>query len=106
MTFYFRTYKIEYRPTIWKCFFECYHDDNCDFFVDVHGYCCYGDFQYTGNPATTWTDQVTIYVKNGKYRIKILKIIRTVGPKKVLSGKSSDIFFFNFRKSTRYFFYH
>ena len=64
-----RTYKIEHRPTIWKCFFECYHDDKCDFFVDVHSYCCYGDFQHTGNPATTWSNEVTLYKKKGKFKI-------------------------------------
>ena len=62
----FRVYKTEHRPTIWKCFFECYHDDKCDYFVDVHSYCCYGDFQHTGSPAVTWSNDVTVYVKNGK----------------------------------------
>ena len=66
ISFQCRIYKIEHRPTIWKCFFECYHDDKCDYFVDVHSHCCYGDFQHTESPATTWTDDVTVYVKNGK----------------------------------------
>ena len=61
-------------PTIWKCFFECYHDDKCDYFVDVHWHCCYGDFQHTGSPATTWTNDVTVYVKNGKPTFLLLKI--------------------------------
>ena len=69
----YRVYKIEHRPTIAKCFFECYHDDKCDYFVDVHSYCCYGDFQHTGNPATTWTNQVTVYVKNGKSAFHLQK---------------------------------
>lgn len=64
--FQYRIYKIEESSTSWKCFFECYHDDTCDYFVDVHSVCCYGDFQHTGSPATTWTDDVMVYVKNGK----------------------------------------
>ena len=35
--------------------------------MDVHNYCCYGDFQHTGNPATTWSNQVTLYIKKGKF---------------------------------------
>ena len=60
-----RIYKIENRNSVWKCFFECYHDEQCDFFVDVHSYCCFGDFNYTGSPPITWTDDVTLYVKKG-----------------------------------------
>ena len=41
--------------------------------MDVHNYCCYGDFQHTGNPATTWTNQVTVYVKNGKSAFHLQK---------------------------------
>ena len=60
-----RIYKIENRNSIWKCFFECHHDEQCDFFVDVHSYCCFGDFHYTGSTPITWTDDVTLYVKKG-----------------------------------------
>ena len=64
--FHYRTYKLEYRAREWKCPFECYHDEECDFYVDVHGYCCYGSWTYTGACVACWTNQVTLYVKNGK----------------------------------------
>ena len=76
--FQYRIYKIEETPTSWKCFFECYHDDTCDYFVDVHSFCCYGDFQHTGSPATTWTDDVMVYVKNGKPDLLNLNNLRFV----------------------------
>ena len=73
ISFQCRIYKIEQRPTIWKCFLECFHDDECDYFVDVNSHCCYGDFQYNGT-ATTWTDDVTVYVKNGKQAFLLIYV--------------------------------
>ena len=65
--FYYRTYKYEYRGDLWKCPFECYHDDDCDFYVDVHSYCCYGKWSQDVNSyVVSWSNDVTLYVKNGK----------------------------------------
>ena len=58
-------YKYESRPTFRKCCFECYHDDTCDFFVDVHSHCFYGRYSYTGSQITSHTNRVNLYVKNG-----------------------------------------
>ena len=100
ISFQCRIYKIEQRPTIWKCFFECYHDDKCDYFVDVHSYCCYGDFQHTGGPAVTWSNDVTVYVKNGKSVFQINEC--HTGPDMSIDQK----YHFYFRKKTRYFLHH
>ena len=58
-------YKYESRHHLRKCSFECYHDATCDFFVDVHGYCLYGRWSYTGSKIISWTDNVQIYNKKG-----------------------------------------
>ena len=63
-------YKYESRGHTRKCSFECFHDDTCDFYVDVHGYCLYGRWSYTGNKIISWTDNVSIYNKKGKLHIK------------------------------------
>merc|ERR1712165_104676 len=61
------TYKYEYRGDLWKCPFECYHDDDCDFYVDVHSYCCYGKWSQDVNSyVVSWSNDVTLYVKNGR----------------------------------------
>ena len=59
-------YKYEGRPVGRKCSFECYHDNNCDYYVDVHGYCLYGRFSYTGGQIIHWTDNTYVYVQKGK----------------------------------------
>ena len=59
-------YKYEHRTHTRKCSFECYHDDSCDFYVDVHSYCLYGRYSYTGNTIIGWTDNVNLYNKKGK----------------------------------------
>ena len=66
LVFHYRTYKYEYRGDLWKCPFECYHDDDCDFYVDVHNYCCYGKWSLTGSHVVGWSNDVALYVKNGK----------------------------------------
>ena len=67
LVFLYRTYKYEYRGDLWKCPFECYHDDDCDFYVDVHSYCCYGKWSQDVNSyVVSWSNDVTLYVKNGK----------------------------------------
>ena len=48
-----------------RCQFECHHDNDCDFYVNVHGYCIHGRYSYTGSPATYWTDNTCLRFKKG-----------------------------------------
>ena len=68
-------YKYETRAHTRKCSFECFHDDTCDFFVDVHSYCLYGRWAYTGAKIISWTDDVTIYNKIGMINSENLKSV-------------------------------
>ena len=68
-------YKYETRAHTRKCSFECFHDNTCDFFVDVHGYCLYGRWAYTGAKIISWTDDVTIYNKIGMINSENLKSV-------------------------------
>ena len=45
-------YKYTSRSDGKKCQWDCYDDEECDFYVDFY-YCYYGKFAYTGNPITS-----------------------------------------------------
>ena len=73
-------YKYQSRDHTKKCQFECYYDDECDFYVDYY-YCHYGKFSYTGNQIITWNYYVYYKIKFGnsappvRFEWKIVNIL-------------------------------
>ena len=60
-------YKYTSRSDGKKCQWDCYLDEECDFYVDYY-YCYYGKFSYTGDPITSIEVTNDNNIKHGNFR--------------------------------------